>query len=61
MKKTLHSMKFVFTKKAAENETATRASFCVAYILVNRGNPFSDGDLIRKCLNDIEKKCVRKK
>jgi hypothetical protein len=52
LQKNLSSMQFVFKKKVAENEAATRASFRVAHILAKKGKPFTDGELIKKCLNE---------
>ena len=52
LQKNLSSMQFVFKKKVAENEAATRASFRVAHILAKKGKPFTDGELIKRCLNE---------
>ncbi|XP_029654922.1 general transcription factor II-I repeat domain-containing protein 2-like [Octopus sinensis] len=48
-------MQFVFKKKAVEKERATRASFHVANLLAKKGKPFTDGELIKKCLNEVAK------
>ena len=48
-------MPFAF-KKATQSEAATRASFHVAHLLARKGKPFTDGELIEKCLNKSQLK-----
>ena len=46
----LHSQQAVFSKKKSENETSTRASYKVAYVLATKGKPFTDGSIIKECI-----------
>ena len=54
-------MQFIFKKKAIENEAATRASFHVAHLLAKKGKPFTDGELIKQCLNEVAKEMCPEK
>ncbi|XP_076064373.1 general transcription factor II-I repeat domain-containing protein 2-like [Oratosquilla oratoria] len=46
----LHSQQAFFSKKKSENETSTRASYKVAYVLAKKGKPFTDGSIIKECI-----------
>ena len=50
LKKNLSSQQFVFKRKKAENEAATRASFRTVHLLAKHGKPFTDGDLVKSCM-----------
>ena len=49
----LSSQKALFCKLANENESITNASYKVAYILVKRGKPFTDGELVKECMLEV--------
>ena len=57
----MSSKQSVFTKKIAENEAATRASFRVAHMLAKKGKPFIDGELIKRCLKEVAKEMCPEK
>ena len=48
-------MQFVFRIKATENKAGTRASFPVAHLLAKKDKPFTNSELIKKCLNEVVK------
>ena len=40
----------MFTKCSNENESLTKASYKVAYVLAKCGKPFTDGGIVKNCL-----------
>ncbi|UYV73035.1 EPM2AIP1, partial [Cordylochernes scorpioides] len=61
LKRGLKSQQSLFTKVKTEQEAATRASFRVALEIAKRGNPFTDGEMIKECiLAVVEEMCPEK-
>ena len=61
LKNNLSSLQIIFKTKAIENEATTRASFHVAHLLVKKGKPFTDGELIIQCLHEVAKEMCPEK
>jgi hypothetical protein len=45
------SQQLLFKKQKNINEAATKASFRISHLLAKRGKTFSDGSLIKECIN----------
>lgn len=48
--KKLKKQQTLFTKQSTLQNSATEASFMVAYNLAKRNKPFSDGEFIKQCM-----------
>ena len=53
LRQSINSQRSIFTKASKQNESITRASFKVAYILAKNGKPFTDGEIAKNCLLEI--------
>lgn len=61
LKKSLTAQRQVFTKHKNENEAAVRASYKISQELAKSGKPFTDGELIKKCIQmAVEELCPEK-
>lgn len=61
LEKSLKSQRQIFTKQKHENEAAVRASFKIAHVLAKSGKPFTDGQMIKKCIQmAVEELCPEK-
>lgn len=57
----LTSQRTLFSKSSNENESLTKASYKVAYVLAKSGKPFTDGEVVKECLLEVaEELCPEK-
>lgn len=57
----LTSQRTLFSKSSNENESLTKASYKVAYVLAKSGKPFTDGEVVKECLLKVaEELCPEK-
>ena len=55
------SQRTLFSKLMNENESLTKASYRVAYVLAKSGNPLTDGEVVKECLLEVsEELCPEK-
>ena len=50
--KKLKKQQTLFTKQSTLQDSATEASFMIAYNLAKRNKPFSDGEFVKQCMVD---------
>nr|CAI5838497.1 unnamed protein product [Callosobruchus analis] len=61
VKRGLKSQQTSFTKLKTDQEAAIRASFRVAFEIVKRGKPYTDGEMIKECIIVVaEEMCPEK-
>lgn len=53
LKKQLSGQQQIFTKAAAESIHHVKASYAVALILAKKSKPYSDGEVVKECLENI--------
>ena len=57
----LTSQRCLLTKCKNANESLTRASYKVAYVLAKHGKPFADGEIVKDCLLEaVDELCAEK-
>ena len=51
----------LFTKSSNEDESSTKTSYKVAYVLAKRGKPFTDREIVKDCLLEVAEECFPEK
>ncbi|GFT72519.1 general transcription factor II-I repeat domain-containing protein 2 [Trichonephila clavipes] len=60
LKRGLKSQQSLFTKVNTEQEATTRTRFLVALRIAKRGKSFTDGEMIKECVIEVEEMCSEK-
>ncbi|KAI7800105.1 general transcription factor II-I repeat domain-containing protein 2-like, partial [Triplophysa rosa] len=62
LKSVLSAQQNTFVRQTQLNQSSVRASFQVAKLIATNGRPFSDGEIVKKCMNAVaEEVCPDKK
>ena len=55
LKSTLSAQQSIFTKVVAQNKKSVIVSYVVAEKIARSARPFTDGEFVRECMQEVEK------